>query len=35
MNGGIYLDIDSNISKPLDQIINKNDLAIISREKKQ
>ena len=33
MNGGIYLDIDSNISKPLDQLIKENDMAIISREK--
>jgi mannosyltransferase OCH1-like enzyme len=33
MNGGIYLDIDSNIVKPLDQLINENDMAIITREK--
>ena len=32
-NGGIYLDIDSNINKPLNLLINKNDKAIISREK--
>lgn len=32
-NGGIYLDIDSNINRPLDLLINKNDKAIISREK--
>jgi hypothetical protein len=31
-NGGIYLDIDSNILKPIDEIIEKNDLAVISRE---
>lgn len=33
MNGGIYLDIDSNINKPLDLLINNNDQAILSREK--
>jgi len=33
MNGGIYLDIDSNINKSLDLLINNNDQAIISREK--
>lgn len=32
-NGGIYLDIDSNINKPLDSLIEENDKAIISREK--
>jgi mannosyltransferase OCH1-like enzyme len=30
--GGIYLDIDSNILKPLDLIIKEDDIAIISRE---
>ena len=34
MNGGIYLDIDSNINKPLDLLINNDDQAIVSREKK-
>lgn len=33
MNGGIYLDIDSNITKPLNELIKENDMAIISREK--
>lgn len=32
-NGGIYLDIDSNINKPLDLLIQESDKAIISREK--
>lgn len=33
MNGGIYLDIDSNINKPLDLLIKDDDQAIVSREK--
>ena len=32
-NGGIYLDIDSNITESLDLLIRENDSAIISREK--
>ena len=32
-NGGIYLDIDSDICKPLNELIRENDTAIISREK--
>lgn len=32
-NGGIYLDIDSNITESLDLLIKENDSAIISREK--
>jgi len=32
-NGGIYLDIDSNINKSLDSLIKDDDKAIISREK--
>ena len=32
-NGGIYLDIDSEITKPLNELINENDTAIVSREK--
>jgi mannosyltransferase OCH1-like enzyme len=32
-NGGIYLDIDSNINKSLDLLISDNDNAIISRQK--
>ena len=31
-NGGIYLDINSDISKPLNELIRDNDTAIISRE---
>jgi len=33
MNGGIYLDIDSDIVRPLDLLINNNDNAIISKQK--
>lgn len=32
-NGGIYLDIDSDICKPLNELIRDTDTAIISREK--
>jgi len=32
-NGGVYLDIDSDICKPLSKLIRENDSAIISREK--
>jgi len=33
VNGGVYLDIDSNINKPLDSLIQEDDQAIITREK--
>jgi len=31
-NGGIYIDVDSKIKKPLNDLINENDKAIITRE---
>ncbi|WP_311316250.1 MULTISPECIES: glycosyltransferase family 32 protein [Elizabethkingia] len=30
---GVYLDIDSGISKPLDSLIHPTDIAVLSRER--